>query len=188
MRIEACSFCSKPVYPGHGMTYVRNDCKIFKFCASKCHKNFKLKRTPRKTRWTKTFRKAMGKEMAHDTTLEFEKKRNVPVKYNRELVLKTLRAMKQVEAIRERREKAHWDLRMKARAEAETVSGLKILEPNLHRIENDALRESVAEQIKAAEELREKKKAAEKEARQTESAGVQKKKKAAKRVTVQEDE
>ncbi|KAK3710037.1 hypothetical protein QZH41_012430 [Actinostola sp. cb2023] len=75
MRLEKCYFCSSTVYPGHGISFVRNDCK--------------------------------------DNTFEFEKKRNVPVKYNRELWSNTVRAMKRIEEIKQKRQNLHIKNRLK---------------------------------------------------------------------------
>eukprot|EP00941_MAST-03F_sp_MAST-3F-sp1_P001259 g1259.t1 len=110
--IHVCYFCSGPVYPGHGQMFVRNDSKIFRFCRGKCKKNFHMKRNPRKLKWTKAYRKAAGKEMKVDSTFDFEKKRNRPVKYDRELMGTTLRAMKRVGQIQRAREERFFKARM----------------------------------------------------------------------------
>lgn len=113
MRIEKCYFCSSPCYPGHGMVFVRNDSKQFRFCRSKCIRNFSKKRNPRKVAWTKAFRKTRGKEMAVDNTFEFEKRRNRPVKYDRHLMGQTLQAMQKVTEIQSAREQRFFAARMK---------------------------------------------------------------------------
>jgi large subunit ribosomal protein L24e len=95
------------------MVFVRNDSKQFRFCRSKCIRNFHKKRNPRKVAWTKTFRKTRGKEMAVDSTFEFEKRRNRPVKYDRNLTGATLQAMEKIKEIQTAREERYFQARMK---------------------------------------------------------------------------
>lgn len=45
--------------------------------------------------------------MAIDPSFEFEKRRHVPVKYNRETFTKAVEAMKKVETIRQRRQRTY---------------------------------------------------------------------------------
>lgn len=53
-----CSFCGKNIEKGTGKMYVKSSGKIIYFCSTKCEKNLlKLKRKPRKIRWTEMFRK-----------------------------------------------------------------------------------------------------------------------------------
>jgi large subunit ribosomal protein L24e len=132
MRIEKCYFCSSTCYPGHGIAFARNDGKLFRFCRSKCHKAFKMKRNPRKVRWTKAFRKAAGKEMVVEGGLvDFERRRNVPVRYDREKMETVVRAMKRVSEVREKRERLFYEKRMQASKEAQKERAQQIAGPHL---------------------------------------------------------
>ncbi|KAI1878078.1 uncharacterized protein JN550_000260 [Neoarthrinium moseri] len=112
--------------------FVRNDAKQFRFCRSKCHKNFKMKRNPRKLAWTKAFRKAAGKEMTVDSTLQFAQRRNVPVRYNRDLVQKTLKAMERISEIRQKRERVFYKRRMAGKRARELADARKLVHTHSH--------------------------------------------------------
>ena len=144
MRIEKCYFCSSSIYPGHGVEFVRNDCKVFRFCRSKCHKNFKMKRNPRKTRWTKAFRKSHGKELAVDNVFSFERHRNEPVQYDRNLMAKTIKIMDRVAEIKVRREERFYHQRMKGKAAMDKAAALRDLKTGMDVI----IAPNATEQIK----------------------------------------
>ncbi|KAL3942839.1 MAG: hypothetical protein SGBAC_003038 [Bacillariaceae sp.] len=118
------------------MLFVRNDSKRFRFCRSKCHRNFNKKRNPRKVAWTKAYRRTRGKEMAVDSTFDFEKRHNRPVKYDRGLMGKTIVAMKRVEQIQQSREQRFFQNRMddakaekKKQARVEIEKSIELLVP-----------------------------------------------------------
>ncbi|WOH15854.1 hypothetical protein DCAR_0935400 [Daucus carota subsp. sativus] len=131
MRLEKCWFCSSTVYPGHGIQFVRNDAKIFRFCRSKCHKNFKMKRNPRKVKWAKAYRRLHGKEMTQDSTSEYERKRNRPERYDRNLAENTLKAIKKIDKVRVARAEDHHKNRMKGKKSMERKQDAKELEQNI---------------------------------------------------------
>lgn len=91
-----------------------------------------MKRNPRKLAWTKSFRRAHGKEMVVDSTLQFAQRRNIPVRYNRELVATTLQAMQRVGEVRARREKQFYVNRMKGNREKGLEADRKLVEENQH--------------------------------------------------------
>ncbi|PWR71726.1 50S ribosomal protein L24e [Methanospirillum lacunae] len=62
MQSHVCSFCGEGMEPGTGKMFVRKDGSIFYFCSTKCQKNYKLGRIPRRVTWTAAGRKALGKE------------------------------------------------------------------------------------------------------------------------------
>lgn len=89
-------------------------------------------------RWTKAHRKASGKELAIDPSFEFEKRRNVPVKYNREVWQKTLDAIKKVTEIRERREGQFIMERLRKGREVEIQMDVKDVQRNISLIRSPA--------------------------------------------------
>nr|KYP68642.1 hypothetical protein KK1_022279 [Cajanus cajan] len=140
MRLEKCWFCSSTVYPGHGIQFVRNDAKIFRFCRSKCHKNFKMKRNPRKVKWTKAYRRVHGKDMTQhyyiymlfqDSTFEFERKRNRPERYDRNLAESVLKAIPKIDKIRVSREEAHHKNRMKGKKQKLQMEAVRELKQGI---------------------------------------------------------
>lgn len=50
--------------------------------------------------------------MTKDTVFEFERKRNEPLKYNRDLYVTTIQAMKKIEKVKYNREKLFWQKRL----------------------------------------------------------------------------
>jgi large subunit ribosomal protein L24e len=91
-----------------------------------------MKRNPRKLKWTKAFRKSAGKEMVVDSTLTFAARRNVPVRYNRDLVATTLKAMSRVSEIRARRERVFYKKRMEGNRDRQRESDRKLVAENSH--------------------------------------------------------
>jgi len=91
-----------------------------------------MKRNPRKLAWTKSFRRAHGKEMTVDSTLQFAQRRNIPVRYNRELVAKTLSAMQRVSEIRARRERQFYQNRMRGNRAKQLEADRKLVAENQH--------------------------------------------------------
>jgi len=91
-----------------------------------------MKRNPRKLAWTKSFRRAHGKEMTVDSTLQFAQRRNIPVRYNRELVATTLSAMQRVSEIRARRERQFYKNRMRGNKAKQLEADRKLVAENQH--------------------------------------------------------
>jgi large subunit ribosomal protein L24e len=91
-----------------------------------------MKRNPRKLKWTKAYRANAGKEMICDSTLLFGARRNIPQRYNRELVAKTVEAMRRIGEIRARRERMFYKKRMAGKPARELAAARKLVAENQH--------------------------------------------------------
>jgi large subunit ribosomal protein L24e len=105
-------------------------------------------------KWTKAFRKSHGKELKIDSVFEFERRRDEPVKYDRELMAKTLTTMKRVAEIKAAREARFYKERMKGkktqekkRARQEIAQGINLVSSSLVRqkqVQNDSEKTKVS--------------------------------------------
>lgn len=135
-----------------------------------------MKRQPRKLKWTKTHRALRGKEMIVDSSLllsQFAKRRNVPVKYDRNLVAATIKAMERVEEIRQRRERVFTKRRLagklarerkreedrKVVAEGEHLICKELREREEQNVPLPVEKQKVTGKVLGEEKLRQKKKA-----------------------------
>jgi large subunit ribosomal protein L24e len=103
-----------------------------------------MKRQPRKLKWTKTHRALRGKEMIVDQNLllsQFAKRRNAPVKYDRNLVQATMKAMEKIEEIRAKRERVFTRRRLsgKAQREAKRRQDQKVVVEGEHLIKKELM-------------------------------------------------
>ena len=104
--------------------------------------------------------------MAVDSTFDFEKRRNRPVKYDRDLMGKTILAMKRVDTIRQEREKRFFENRMedakaekKMQARVEIEKSIELLAPAVAKREEvmrnviDSAKQRIAARKKSASRL-----------------------------------
>lgn len=94
--------------------------------------------------------------MTVDSTIDFEKRRNIPVRYDRELIQTTIKAMKRVGEIKKRREHAFWKNRMtiaKDKQRADRTKKLEAAKSSMMLIEPESRengRVRIREKIKVA--------------------------------------
>lgn len=137
MRIHKCWFCSANIYPGHGVTFVRSDCTVFRFCARKCHSLFKKRLNPRKLKWTKISRKMRNKDLVDHPILEFERKVHEPPIYNRETLLKTVDAIPKIIALRQKKEGEYIADRILSAQEKSKIRDLQFIEKYGKLLQNE---------------------------------------------------
>lgn len=94
----------------------------------------------------------MGKELAIDPSFEFEKRRNIPVKYNRTTWNKAVEAMKKVETIKQKRQNAYIMQRLRKGREVENERDIKEVQRDLSLIRSPA---AGLKQRRAAEAMEE---------------------------------
>ena len=84
--------------------------------------------------------------MVVDSTLTFAARRNVPVRYNRDHIETTLKAMERVSEIRARRERVFYKKRMAGNKERQREADRKLVAENEHLLPRQRASERMAEE------------------------------------------
>ena len=87
--------------------------------------------------------------MLVDTTLQFAARRNIPVRYNRDLVSTTLKAMKRVSEIRARRQAVFFKNRMAGNRKKARAADRKLVAENEHLLPRQRASERLAAELEA---------------------------------------
>lgn len=85
--------------------------------------------------------------MVVDNTLKFAARRNVPVRYNRDHVATTLKAMQRVSEIRAKRERVFYKNRMAGNKEKEKAANRKLVAENEHLLPKIRASERMAAEV-----------------------------------------
>jgi large subunit ribosomal protein L24e len=107
-----------------------------------------MKRNPRKVKWTKAYRSLHGKDMTKDSTFEFERKRNRPERYDRNMTEQTLKAIPLITKIRHERLKKHITDRHKPGKKKELERDNKELEQDINMLPKKLISNEAAEKTK----------------------------------------
>ena len=91
--------------------------------------------------------------MTVDSTLTFAVRRNIPVRYNRDLVSTTLKAMQRVSEIKAKRERVFYKNRMAGNKEREKAANRKVVAENEHLLPRIRGSEKLAAEVEESLEL-----------------------------------
>merc|ERR1712059_192054 len=68
MKVQLCAFSGFKIYPGHGITVVKQDGRAYVFINGKSEKAHAMKRNPRKINWTVLYRRKHKKGLQEETS------------------------------------------------------------------------------------------------------------------------
>ena len=91
--------------------------------------------------------------MTVDSTLTFAARRNIPVRYNRDLVSTTLKAMQRVSEIKAKRERVFYKNRMAGNKEREKAANRRLVAENEHLLPRIRGSEKLAAEVEEPLEL-----------------------------------